>query len=193
MRRRIPRSRGAISGVLIVILGLWAGLVPFIGPYFHYSMHSTQHWHWFADRAWLEVLPAGVAVIGGLMLIRSTTRASASLGAMLALAAGLWLVIGPIVSTLWHHGAIVVGPPMGAHTITRVLEWLGYFYGAGALIVLFSAYALGFIAALPLVDERVVGTGGTATGRRRWRAPAADPVPAGAPAADDETRVTTSA
>ena len=190
MRRRIPRSRGAVSGVLIVLLGLWAALVPFVGPYFHYAMHSTQQWQWFADRGWLELLPGAVTVAGGVMLIRATTRGGACLGALLALAAGLWLIAGPSVSALWHHGAIVVGPPMGAHTLTRALEWLGFFYAAGALIVLFSAYALGFIAALPLVDERVVGTGRAPTGRRRWRAPAADPVPAGAPATDEETRVT---
>ena len=193
MRRRIPRSRGAVSGVLIVLLGLWTALVPLVGPYFHYAMHSDEHWQWFIDRGWLEVLPGLVAIAGGLLLMRATTRAGASFGAMLALAAGLWLVIGPNVSALWHHGAIVIGPPMGAHTVTRVLEWLGFFHAAGALVVLFSSYALGFLAALPLRDERVVGTGGVKTGRRRWRAPAARPVPAGEAPADEDTRVTTPA
>ena len=196
MRRRIPRTRGATTGVFIVLLGLWVGLVPFVGPYFHYAMHSNQHWQWFADRGWLEVLPAAVAVLGGLMMIRGITRASISFGALMALAAGLWLVVGPNVSSLWHHGAIIVGPPMGAHTITRALEWIGYFYGAGALLILFSSYALGFIAALPIVDARVTGTTAAAAaaaetglGRRRSRrAPAVAPAPA-QPAADEPTRV----
>jgi hypothetical protein len=34
---RIPRSRGALSGVLLILLGAWGGLIPFIGPYFHYA------------------------------------------------------------------------------------------------------------------------------------------------------------
>src|SRR5947199_2843778 len=155
--RRIPRTKGALSGFLIVVLGVWAGLVPFVGPYFHFAMHSNQHWEWFADRFWLEVLPAAVAVIGGLILMTGMTRASTMFGALLALAAGLWFIVGPNVSMLWNHGAITVGPPMGRHNITRTLEWIGFFYGVGALITMFSSYALGFMAALPIVDERVVG------------------------------------
>jgi hypothetical protein len=142
---------------VLVLLGLWAGLIPFVGPYFNYAMHSDQTWQWFADRGWLQVLPAAVTIIGGLMLMSGATRARNSLGAMLALAGGLWFVIGPTVSMLWNDGQITVGPPIGQHNITHVLEWLGFFYGVGGLITLFSAYALGFMAALPIVDERVVG------------------------------------
>jgi len=118
-------------------------------------------------------------------MIRGGRRSSISLGAMLGLAAGLWFVAGPVVSSLWNNGAVTVGPPLGAHNLTRALEWIGYFYGVGALLILFSSYALGFIAALPVVDERVVGAAAaTSAGRRRrWRAPAADPAtpPAAAP------------
>jgi hypothetical protein len=178
MFKRIPRTRGVISGLIVLLLGIWGGLIPFVGPYFSYAMHTNQHWHWFADRGWLEVLPGGVAVIGGLIMLRGGTRASISLGAMLGLAAGLWFLAGPTVSTLWNNGAVTVGPPMGAHKLTRALEWIGFFYGTGALLTLFSSYALGFIAALPVVDERVVGTAaGTSPGRRRWRAPSATPAP----------------
>ena len=169
----------------MLLLGLWGALVPFIGPYFNFAMHSDQTWQWFTDRAWLSVLPGAVAVIGGLLMIRGGTRSSISLGAMLGLGAGLWFVAGPVVSSLWNNGAVTVGPPLGAHNLTRALEWIGYFYGVGALLILFSSYALGFIAALPVVDERVVGAAAaTSAGRRRrWRAPAADPAtpPAAAP------------
>jgi len=169
----------------VLLLGVWGGLVPFIGPYFNFAMHTDQTWHWFTDRAWLSVLPGAVAVLGGLLMIRGGRRSSISLGAMLGLAAGLWFVAGPVVSSLWNNGAVTVGPPLGAHNLTRALEWIGYFYGVGALLILFSSYALGFIAALPVVDERVVGAAAaTSAGRRRrWRAPAADPAtpPAAAP------------
>jgi hypothetical protein len=180
--RRIPRTKGAVSGFVIVLLGLWGGLIPFIGPYFNYAMHSDQTWHWFSDRFWLEVLPAVVTVAGGMLLISGVRRASMSFGALLALAGGLWFIAGPTVSMLWNHGQITVGPPIGAHNITHVLEWLGFFYGVGGLITLFSAYALGFIAALPIVDERVVGrtlaagAAGAAVGRAT--APARTTAPA---------------
>lgn len=205
--RRIPRTKGALSGFLIVLLGIWAGLVPFVGPYFHYAMHSNQHWQWFSDRFWLEVLPAIVAVVGGFILMSGRTRGSTMFGGLLALAAGLWFIVGPTVSTLWNHGAIIVGPPMGAHNLTRALEWIGFFYGVGALITMFSSYALGVLAATPaLAEERVAGrataagagaAAGYAAGRagsRRERDRAAAPA-AGTPAtpapaanrADDQT------
>lgn len=155
--RRIPRTKGALSGLLILLLGLWGGLIPFVGPYFNYAMHANQTWQWFGDRFWLEVLPAICAVAGGLILMGGMTRISTSFGALVALAGGLWFIIGPSVSMLWNHGVIAAGPAIGAHNITRTLEWIGFFYGTGALITLFSAYALGFMAALPIVDERVVG------------------------------------
>jgi hypothetical protein len=180
MRTRIPRTKGAISGVIVIVLGLWGALVPFIGPYIGLSLHTDQTWHWFTDRAWLEALPGAVAVIGGIVMVRGGARSSISLGAMLGLAAGLWFVAGPMVSTLWNHGVVAVGPALGIRTLTRALAWIAYFYGVGALLILFSSYALGFIAAMPAVDERVVGaTVGTSAGRRRrWRAPAADPAAA---------------
>jgi hypothetical protein len=185
MRTRIPRTKGAISGVIVLALGLWGALVPFVGPYFNFAMHTDQTWQWFTDRGWLEVLPGAVAAVGGLLMIRGGTRSSISLGAMLGLAGGLWFVVGPNVSALWNDGTITVGPPLAAHNLTRTLEWIGFFYGVGALLILFSSYALGFIAALPVVDERVGATAETSAGtrRRRWRAPAADPAPsrAGAP------------
>jgi hypothetical protein len=202
--RRIPRTKGAFSGFLIVLLGIWGALIPFVGPYFNYAMHSTDTWQWFSDRFWLEVLPGIVTVVGGLILMRGATRASTSFGALIALAGGLWFVVGPQLSILWNHGVIVVGPPMGAHNITRALEWIGFFYGVGALIVMFSSYALGFMAALPIVDERVVGrtvatgagTGaaaGFAAGRaskRREREPVAQgTAPAAGTAAADEPTV----
>jgi hypothetical protein len=179
MRTRIPRSKGAISGLIVIALGLWGALVPFVGPYFNFAMHSDQTWQWFTDRGWLEVLPGAVAVLGGVMMVRGGTRSSISLGAMLGLAAGFWFVAGPMVGTIWNDGAVTVGPALGAHQLTRALEWIAFFYGVGALLILFSSYALGFIAALPVVDERVVGAAAaTSAGRRRrWRAPSAEPAP----------------
>ena len=188
--RRIPRTKGALSGFIVLVLGVWGALIPFVGPYFNYAMHTDQTWQWFTDRGWLEVLPGAVAAVGGFLLMTGRTRASTMLGALLGTAAGLWFLIGPNVSMLWNHGAITIGPAIGTHTITRTLEWLGFFYGVGGLITLFSAYALGFLAALPIVDERVVGTTaatgtGAAAGDGAGRATAPrEPVAAPARTAD---------
>jgi hypothetical protein len=152
--RRIPRRRGAATGAFLVLLGLWGALIPFVGPYFDYQIGTASTWDWSVDRLWLSVLPGAAAALGGLIMLFSTKRSTASLGGLLALAGGLWFVVGPTTSMLWNDGVQATGQAFG-DSGTRVLEWLGFYYGTGALITLFSAYGLGFLAALPVTDEAV--------------------------------------
>ena len=127
---RLPRTTGALSGLLIVVLGVWGGLIPFIGPYFHYAFGGFQSWHFTSQRFWLDILPGAVAVIGGLMLMSASTRIGGLIAAWVALAAGAWFAIGPVVSLLWHHTIYAIGTPMGGYT-RQMLEWLGYFVRSG--------------------------------------------------------------
>src|SRR3954464_11014442 len=80
-RRRVARSRGALSGTLLMVLGLWAALVPFIGPYFNlaYTPRPNDAWHWTAARGWLEVLPGAAAFLGGLLLLFRASPARTAL------------------------------------------------------------------------------------------------------------------
>ena len=64
-RLRMPRSRGAASGFLLILLGIWGALIPFVGPYFDFGFSSDQAWAWTTTRGWLEVLPGVVTVVGG--------------------------------------------------------------------------------------------------------------------------------
>jgi len=134
--------------LLIITLGVWAALIPFIGPYFHYSFGSNQTWHYSANRLWLDILPGAVAVLGGLMLLPSARRTSGVFAAWLALAAGIWLVIGPTVSLLWHAAGNPIGAPIGGH-IRQAAEWFGYFYGSGVLIAALAAFAMGRFVSRP--------------------------------------------
>jgi hypothetical protein len=154
-KRVISRRRGALGGLLILLLGAWGALIPFIGPYFNYQIGTTQTWDWTVDRLWLSILPGAAAVLGGLILVASTTRRSAFFGSLLALAGGLWFIGGPSTSMLWNGGDPATGAALG-DTGTRVLEWIGFFYGTGALITLLASYELGFMAALPVTGEAVV-------------------------------------
>ncbi len=147
---RVPRSRGAVSGVLLILLGLWGGLVPFVGPYFDYSYGSDKTWDWTTGRGWLEVLPGAVAVVGGLLLLTSKNRIRGSLGGWLAAAAGAWFVIGKTVSTWWRTGG--VGEPVSQHVSGRAVADLGYFYGLGAVMVFLAAFALGRLAVVGVRD-----------------------------------------
>jgi hypothetical protein len=155
--RRLPRTTGALSGLLIILLGLWGGLVPFFGPYFHYAFGSYQTWHYTSERLWLCIIPGAVAVVGGLMLLRSAHRTSGLLGGWLALAAGAWFAIGPTISLLWHAAGDPIGAPIGGHT-RQAIEWLGYFSGLGVLIAALAAFAMGRYYSRPrVVEEAVAG------------------------------------
>jgi hypothetical protein len=139
---RLPRTTGALSGLLILLLGVWGGLIPFVGPYFHYAFGGYQHWHFTNQRLWLEIVPGAVAVVGGLMLMRASTRVGGLTAGWVAVAAGAWFAVGPSVSILWHHTIYAIGAPMGGDT-RQMLEWVGYFYGLGALIIGLAAFAMG--------------------------------------------------
>jgi hypothetical protein len=157
-RMRIPRSRGAASGFLIILLGLWGALIPFVGQAFDFAYSPDQGSAWSATRGWLEVLPGVVAIIGGLLLVRSRNRATAMLGGWLSVLAGAWFVIGRVMATTLTIGEI--GRPV-AETDTKA-AWLEltYFYGLGALIIFLGAMALGRVSVRSVRDvghaQRVV-------------------------------------
>jgi hypothetical protein len=149
---RIARSTGALSGLLIAVLGIWGGLIPFVGPYFNYSFGANSTWHYTTDRLWLNILPGAVAVLGGVLLFVAATRAAGALGGWLAALAGAWFVVGPAVSLTWESGPGPIGQPRYGST-RQMLELVGYFYGLGALILGLAAFAIGRFASRPRVAE----------------------------------------
>lgn len=137
----IPRSRGAIAGFIILILGIWAAIIPFVGPYFNYAFLNDMVWYYTWQRLVFSILPGAAAFFGGLILLSSANRPAASFGSWLSLAAGVWLVIGIVVSGLWA-ALPGIGPALGG--TTRVaLEYLGYFYGVGAVITAIAGMSVG--------------------------------------------------
>ena len=145
---QVPRSRGALTGTLLLLLGIWGALVPFIGPYFHYAYPPDRAWAYTSGRLWLEILPGAAAFLGGLVVLASRNRAVAGFGAWVAALAGLWFVVGGVLSTLWTaSGGSVVGTPAGG-TLARAVEDVGFFAGLGAVIVFLAAFALGRFAVI---------------------------------------------
>jgi hypothetical protein len=126
---RVPRSRGALNGVLLVLLGIWGGLIAFVGPYFHYAYTPDKAFTYTTGRLWLEILPAAGAVLGGLILGGTSSRS------------GAWFVLGSSLSSLWHTGGSA-GQPIG-NNLHRVVEQIGFFTGLGLVIVFLAAVALG--------------------------------------------------
>ena len=145
---RISRKTGALSGLLLVVLGLWGGLIPFIGPYFGYAFGSHATWQWTANRLWLDVLPGAFVVIGGLLMMWSGHRFSGSVASWFAMAGGAWFAVGPPVSRLWEHGPGPIGVPLFGH-VRQTFELIGYFYGLGAVVMGLAAFALGRFVSRP--------------------------------------------
>jgi hypothetical protein len=137
---RVPRSRGALNGTLLVLLGAWGGLIAFIGPYFHYAYTPDKAWTYTTGRLWLEIVPAAGAILGGLILSTSASRPGAIFGAWLAALSGAWFALGGLFSTLWSIGG--TGQPVG-DKLHRVVEQIGFFTGLGVVIVFLAAVALG--------------------------------------------------
>jgi len=178
-----------VSGLIILLAGIWGGLIPFLGPTFNFTLGPNVAWHWTTGRLWLDVLPAAAAVLGGLILMGYGPRLSGKFGALLALAGGVWFAVGPDVSMLWNHGVSQAGVAHGHHTITRMLEFLTLHSGIGVLIAAFAAFALpglaGYRRRAVERDAAVAGTGAAVATERRGmfgRRRAAEPVGA-APAA----------
>jgi hypothetical protein len=142
---QMRRSRGAASGFLLVLLGLWGALIPFIGPYFHYAYSPDTAWTYTTARLWLEVLPGAAVFLGGVLLIIATGRHVALFGAILAAAAGAWFTLGTILSPLWNNHVALGGSPVSSTQFMRIMEQLGFYSALGLVIVFIAAAAFGRI------------------------------------------------
>jgi hypothetical protein len=169
---QIRRSHGILSGVVVALLGIWGGLIPFVGPYFHYAYTPDTAWTYNTGRLWLEILPGAAALLGGLLLIIAGGRHTALFGALLGIAGGAWFALGNVLAPLWTT-TNPAGVPASTTTVMRVAEQIGFFTGLGVALVLVAAFAAGRVSAVPGV-----------------RAVAAEPV---APVASDDTELVTRA
>jgi hypothetical protein len=151
---RMRRSRGVLSGLVLVLLGIWGSLIPFVGPYFHYAYTPDSTWTYNTARLWLEILPGGAVFLGGVLLMITTNRSIALFGSLLASAAGAWFALGPVFSPLWNNNLPLGGSPASATVVMKIAEQVGFFTGLGVVVVFVAATAFGRILSLPAeVDE----------------------------------------
>ena len=173
-RTTTPRSRGALTGFGLVLLGAWGALIPFVGPYFDYAFTPDKTWTWTAARFWLQVLPGAATFFAGLILLMTAHRVVAWIAAWLAIAAGAWFVVGPLLAPLWR--ANYLGSPVGDRTDVAV-EQIGMFYGLGAAIILLAAMAAGRFSVVGIRDVALAPAHTERVGplRRARRAAGRDP------------------
>jgi len=140
--------RGRFIGILLMLLGIWGALIPFVGPYLGFAFTPDRAWAFSSGRLWLSVVPGAAAFIGGLLV--ATTDRSAVPGAFLASLGGAWYVVGvPVMAVFLTGHSISPGSPvidLGAPfrpAVMTFLERLGFFYGLGVVVVFVAALSLG--------------------------------------------------
>ena len=188
---RVPRTRGVGSGVLLILLGAWGALIPFVGPYFHFAYTPDTAWTWTWGRFFLAIVPGVAVALGGLILLVSAFRPVAMFGAALAAAGGAWFAVGHLLGPVWSSSttlgapgsipaALNPGAPAGG-PLHMVAENLAFFTGLGVVIVFLAAVALGRLAVIGTRDARLAGDQATVAGPRR-------PESAGKPETEDGER-----
>jgi hypothetical protein len=130
-----------IPAVLLMALGAWVFLAPLVGPYFSFGFDTSSRWR-FTNDHWLLSLAPGIAlfVAGLLMTVRS--RALGWLAGLVAVAAGVWLVIGPTLHPTWSTHAFA---PLSGSDWKTAARWIADFYGPGALAIYLGAQAQGLL------------------------------------------------
>lgn len=139
----VPRRRGAINGLLLVLLGAWGAVIPLIGPYFALAYTPDTAWTFTGNRLVLNILPGLAVLLGGLGLMATNRRGGGVFWGWLAALGGAWFILGPAVSRLWNNGTPATGEPVGSSTSAQVLTEMAFHTGLGALIVFLAAVALG--------------------------------------------------
>jgi hypothetical protein len=174
---RVPRTRGAGSGLALILLGAWGALIPFVGPYFDFAYTPDTAWAWTWGRFFLEVVPGVATVLGGLILMISAFRPVAMFGAALAAAGGAWFAVGSMLGPVWASYSALGGPgsvpaafdpghPIGG-PLRMVAEHLSFFTALGVVIVWLAAVAFGRLAVVGAREARLATGEGVARGRPR--------------------------
>lgn len=163
MTSAVLAYRGRVTGFLLIVLGAWGALVPFVGPYFGFAFTPDKAWAYTTGRLWLSVLPGAAAFLGGLLVLTVADR-GAGFGAFLAALGGAWFVVGmPVTAFAVTSPPISAGSPVASHgalfgpATMRFLEPLGFYYGLGVVILFLAALALGEVIVARMAGRRFSG------------------------------------
>ena len=155
----IPRSRGAICGGLLVLLGLWGGLAPFVGPYFHFGFTPDTAWAHNSGRLYYSAAPGVAVLLGGMLALLTRNRAIGVTGGVLAVLGGAWFALGEgFLTVVLKQTSITIGTPIRTllpgttEPLRMYLERVTLFGGLGVLIAVVGALAVGRFSMLAAKD-----------------------------------------
>ena len=166
-RLRVARSSLFMVGLVGVLISVWGGIIPFLGPTFGYRADGSGSWHWNLAHTVLAFSPAIVGIFAGMLIlarapgtVQRSSRFGLGLAGLLALAAGGWFVVGPWAWLLTLGSSSYLVPATPLRTLANLL---GYSFGPGLILVACGAFALGWVVrhqrppvAVPAVADPVV-------------------------------------
>ena len=133
-------------GLLTLLVGAWAGIVPFVGPLFGYNATGTPAWTWNLEHALVWLVPGAVAVVFGMTMLALAPMARTGMSRLgptwegfIVACCGSWLVISPLA---WRvlEGVPSIRP---AGTTTELVYWIGYDLGPGVVLAVLGGMAMG--------------------------------------------------
>jgi hypothetical protein len=142
---RTPFALGVeMAGLLILLLGAWGGIVPYVGPVFGFSGDGTASWTWSLSHSLLFLLPGAVAFVTGAFImfegaVRPRGRALLAMGGFVAAVCGAWFIVGPLAWRALYGTNFFVG----ASGLRELAYWVGYALGPGGLLVALGAFVFG--------------------------------------------------
>jgi hypothetical protein len=175
--------RAAGTGLLVVIIAAWAGIVAFVGPQFGFRPTALSSWQWSYNNWLLHLLPGAAGVLGGLLILGRAPMPRARLvgwlSALIVVAAGAWLVIGPAAWGLFQSSDAFNTSVSGNRLF---LFQVGANLGPGILLAVLGGLALKPGVGMPaLVDAPGTAPAGRTMAERPVRAerPGQEPLEGG--------------
>ena len=136
--------------MLLILLGLWGGLAPFVGPYVHFGYTPDKAWAYNSGRLYFSIIPGAVALLAGVLITLTRNRVLAITAGVLAALGGAWFVVGNGFVTDVLHRSISHGVPLlvgvsgtNAVDLRSYLELVALFSGLGVLISVLGAIVMG--------------------------------------------------
>jgi len=148
-----------MAGLLIVLVGAWGGIVPYVGPIFGFSGDGSGSWTWNLAHSLLFLVPGAVACLAGLVVMAEGRGSSPARRTVLAVAgfmaavSGAWFVVGALAWAALEGSAFFTG----GTALRELAYWIGYSLGPGGLLLALGAFVIGQARAVaaPVVAEPV--------------------------------------
>ena len=69
---RIGRIGIGTVGFLTILISVWGGIIPYVGPAFGYSADGAGSWDWSLAHTVLALIPGAIGVIVGVFILGET-------------------------------------------------------------------------------------------------------------------------